>query len=217
MSKTIWELFLSGLIFGSGPCMASCGPILISYIAATGKSALGGFRVYSLFSLARISAYLALSLTVYFLGRFATEKILGNLSPYVFVLGGIFLITIGIFIVLGKKLESGLLQALEKRLVESDKKSVLIMGLIIGFLPCAPFLAILSYIGLISKTWASSLFYSLIFGIGTFISPLLLLTAAAGFLPKSFKGEKESYHKIISFISGAIIIYLGLNLFLRAF
>lgn len=217
MNKIIWELFLSGLIFGSGPCLASCGPILISYVAATGKSALGGFKVYSLFSLARISVYLILSLAIYFLGRFATEKILGNLSPFIFVLGGIFLISIGISILLGKKIESGFLRALEMRLIESDKKSVLIMGLIIGFLPCVPFLAILSYIGLISKSWTGSLLYSLTFGIGTFISPLLLLTAAAGFMPEFFKDKKESYYKIIGFISGIIIIYLGFNLFLRAF
>ena len=46
--------FLLGLSFGSGPCLAACGPLLISYIAGTGKKFKDSVVTYLIFSSARI-------------------------------------------------------------------------------------------------------------------------------------------------------------------
>ena len=88
------------------------------------------------------------------------------------------------------------------------------LGLIIGFLPCAPLLAVLSYIGLISFNWRQSVFYSLVFGIGTLISPLILLVLGAGAISKILLNKPKIYH-IFRFICGLIIILFGLQLILR--
>lgn len=197
--------------------MASCGPFLIAYIAGAKKNVAKGIMVYVLFSLARILVYVVLGLAVFFLSRFAVERLLGDLSRYIFILGGAFIIIIGIFLAFGKSLELNFWQFLHKNILEHDKKSIFTTGLIIGLLPCAPLLAILSYVGLVSRTWLSSLLYSLSFGIGTFVSPLILLTILAGIIPRLFLQKKAIYSSIFSLICGLTIIFLGIQLILRAF
>ena len=75
MIKTIGSIFLLGLSFGLGPCVASCGPVLVSYIAGTGKNIYKGFLVYVLFSLSRVISYIILALAVFYLGRFAEQRL----------------------------------------------------------------------------------------------------------------------------------------------
>lgn len=217
MNKIIISLFFAGLLFGSGPCIASCGPFLIAYIAGAKKSVAKGALVYVLFSTARILVYVVLALAIFFLNRFAIESLLGSLYKYVLMFGGGFIIIIGLFLAFGKKLEFSPWHFVHKNLLERDKKSIFAVGLIIGLLPCAPLLSVLSYVGLISRTWVSSLLYSLSFGIGTFVSPLILLTILAGIIPRLFIEKKAKYSSVFSFICGIIIIYLGIQLISRAF
>ena len=215
MLKIIVSLFISGILFGSGPCLASCGPILISYIAGTKKEPIKGLLVYVLFSLSRISVYVLLSLGIFFLGKFTMDRFLGSFSKYLLIIGGVFIIIMGLLIISGKRWESGICCYLYKNVLEHDKKSIAILGVIIGLLPCAPLLVLFSYIGLVSKTWVSSLFYSLAFGMGTFFSPLLLLAIASGFITRLFKNQIIPFQRILSFLCGLIIILLGAQLIYR--
>ena len=211
------NLFISGILFGSGPCMASCGPILISYIAGTKKDPLKGFFVYALFSLARISVYLLLSLGIFFVGKFTMDKFLGSYSRYLLIASGVFIVLMGLLIISGRRWESGICALLYKNVLVREKKSIAILGFVIGLLPCAPLLVLFSYIGLVSKTWASSLLYSLAFGIGTFFSPLLLLAIASGFITRLFKNQSSIFQRILSFLCGLIIVLLGAQLIYRGF
>lgn len=161
--------------------------------------------------------YVVLALAIFFLSRFVVEGLLGSLYKYVLIFGGGFIIIIGLFLAFGKKLEFSPWRFVYKNLLERDKKSIFTVGLIIGLLPCAPLLSILSYVGLISRTWVSSLLYSLSFGIGTFVSPLILLTILAGIIPRLFLEKNAKYASIFSFICGFTIIFLGIQLILRAF
>jgi len=161
--------------------------------------------------------YVVLSLAIFFLSRFAIEKLLGGLYKYVLILGGGFIVMIGLFLACGKRLEFNFWQSWHKNILERDKKSVVAVGLVIGLLPCAPLLSILSYIGLISRTWVSSLLYSFAFGIGTFVSPLILLIIIAGIIPRLFLEKKAIYYSIFSLICGLMIIFLGIQLILKAF
>jgi len=217
MSKIIISLFLTGLLFGSGPCIASCGPFLITYIAGARKDAAKGILVYVLFSLARIITYVLLSLAIFFLSRLAVENLLGGMYKYVLILGGSFIIIIGLFMSLGRKLEFGFWKPLHKILFEHDKKSIFAVGLIMGLLPCAPLLSILSYIGLVSRTWQSSFLYSFSFGVGTFVSPLILLVMLAGVIPRLLSDKRAVYYRVFSFACGLIITFLGIQLIMRAF
>lgn len=217
-----------GLAFGSGPCLASCGPILISYIAGSKKSVLRGINVYLLFSLARLAAYLLLGLLIFFSGKFIIGAWLGRFSRYIYLAAGSFLIMLGLLLAWGIGLgplrilrQPAWLEKscclLHKKLIMRDKKSVFMMGLAVGVLPCAPLLALFGYLGLVSRTWIEALVYSLCFGLGTALSPLLILSAAAGLIPRFLAGQKEGYQKIFIFICGLIIVFLGIRLITRAY
>lgn len=196
--------------------MASCGPILITYISGTKKNIAKAMISYVLFSLARILVYLGLSLAIYFIGALSVEKLSGNYSWLVYKAGGSFIVMIGLFMVLGKRIVYlPFLKGLERRLLENDKKSVFILGLIIGLLPCAPLLAVFSYIALIASSSHESLAYSFFFGIGTSLSPLILLVAASGALSGFIRKKGEIYRRGFSLVCGLIIIFLGIKLILR--
>ncbi|MCK9604262.1 MAG: sulfite exporter TauE/SafE family protein [Candidatus Omnitrophica bacterium] len=215
MISIIISLFLSGMFFGSGPCMASCGPLIISYVAGTRKNVFKGLITYGLFSLARISVYLLLGIGVYFLGNVALEGFLGDFSRYIIVIGGCFIVLVGLLMALGKRLELKFCHSLEKNMLEHDKKSILALGFITGLLPCVPLLVILSYIGLVSKSWIASLLYAFSFGVGTMFSPLILLVVIAGLIPRCL--IDKSYDRWFNLACGIIIIFLGLQLIMGVF
>lgn len=122
---------------------------------------------------------------------------------------------VGLLMVAGRNLEFKVCRFLYRNILEKDSKSIIVFGLIIGFLPCAPLMVVLSYIGLVSKTWLQSIGYSLSFGLGTFFSPLLLLVMLTGMFPK-FLRDKTRIYRIFSIICGLIIIFLGWQLLARA-
>jgi len=215
MFGSILSFFLLGLSFGAGPCMASCGPLLISYVVGTGKDIEKSVVAYALFSLSRVSVYLALSILVYLAGKFVVEGLMVAVSRYVYIFGGIFIILMGVLMLAGKRIEWGICGFLRKKLLERDKKSVFMLGLVTGFAPCAPLLALFSYVALISKSWGTSLIYAFSFGVGTVISPLLLLAVFAGLIPKFLKDKKEVFGRVFNVLCGIIVIILGLRLIFR--
>ncbi len=208
MFRPIFTLFLLGLSFGSGPCIASCGPVLISYVAAKRKYLLKSILTYLLFSFARVLVYIVLGLLIFWVGKFTIEAVLGSFAKYVFVCGGLFIITLGFFICIGKNIKLKFLQ--------KDKQNIFIIGLIIGLVPCAPLLVILSYVGLVSKSWLQALLYSVSFGIGTVLSPLLLLVIIATFFNRILENLKEVYCRVFNFLCGLIMMLLGIHLILNA-
>jgi sulfite exporter TauE/SafE len=217
MFKIAASLFLAGLLLGAGPCVASCGPFLVTYVAGTRKNIPESVAAYAVFSLSRVLIYIVLALAIFFLSRVAIEGLLSGLYKYVLISGGVFIMIIGLFMAIGKRFESKFCQPLYKNLLERDKKSVFIAGLVIGLLPCAPLISVLSYIGLISRTWFLSLLYSLSFGIGTIVSPLVLLVVMASVIPRVLLNKTAAYFRVFSFSCGLIIMLLGAQLIMRAF
>lgn len=205
-----------GLLFGSGPCLASCGPVLISYLAGTKKNVLASTLAYFLFSSARIAIYLLLGISVFFLGKTAAEQWLGGLSGYLFIGGGAFIILLGILTALGRRLEFEPCRFLHENLVKQYNKSAILLGLIIGILPCVPLVALMGYVGLVAKTWSQAAIYCFFFGLGTVVSPLLVLSMLSGAISRFLQGRKEAVYNIFSFVCGLIIVLLGLQLILRA-
>lgn len=208
MFKLIIALFLLGLSFGSGPCIASCGPVLISYVAAKRKDLLKSILTYLLFSFARILVYIALGLLIFLAGKFTIENVLGSFAKYIFIFGGFFIFILGFFICIGKNIKI--------KFFQRDKQNIFIIGLIIGLLPCAPLLVVLSYIGLVSKSWLQALLYSVSFGIGTVFSPLLLMVIIVSFFNSIIGNFKEIYCRVFNFLCGLVLMLLGIHLILNA-
>jgi ABC-type nickel/cobalt efflux system permease component RcnA len=213
MNKIIFALFASGLFLGAGPCLVTCGPILISYIAATRQNPKQGILVWFLFSMSRICVYLILSVSIFLLGEFLVKRNLIYIAKYIYLLGGMIIILIGIFIIIKdsagtSRFCSIISERINQRLL---KVQPITLGLIMGSIPCAPLLAVLSYIGLVSVTWQRCILYSLIFGLGTLISPLMLLALAAGFIPKILL-NKPGVYRVFRIVCGFIIVFFGAQL-----
>jgi len=216
MFKILFSLFLIGFSFGIGPCIASCGPILISYTAGTNKNIIKSALVYLLFSLSRILIYMCLSLFIFLLGQAIVSYTLLPFSKYLFIFGGLFIIAIGLLIILGKNPEHKFCNKLQNFFLNKDSKTVIILGLIVGILPCAPLISVLSYVGLVSRHWLDALLYALFFGLGTLVSPLFLFVVFSGFITKSMVA-KSNFYRIFNFIFGLIIVFLGIQLIIRGF
>ena len=216
MNKIILSLFLSGLLLGSGPCLATCGPVLISYIAATRQNPKQAILVWLLFSLSRICVYLILSVAIFLLGEFLVKQNIAYVSGYIYFFGGIIIALIGVLTIIGDSKGVGHIcsivsEQLNKRLLRIQP---IALGVIMGLLPCAPLLAVLSYIGLVSLAWQQCIFLSLIFGLGTLISPLILLALGAGVVPKLLLNRPRVY-RILRIICGVIIVFFGVQLVIQ--
>ncbi len=122
---------------------------------------------------------------------------------------------LGLLMFLGKEINSNLCSFLYKHILEKDKKSIIALGLAAGFLPCAPLITMFVYGGLVSRNIFENLAYTASFGVGTAISPLVILAALAGLLPSFVRGGYIM--KLFNIICGLIIIVLGLQLIRGAF
>lgn len=216
MNKLLLNFFLLGLSLGLGPCIASCGPLLISYLAGSEKNIKKCITAYFLFSFSRILVYVILGLLVFAFGQLSSQYLFEPWRKLIIILGATFIIIIGLLMILGKNLDNRFCSALNNFFLKKDAKTIFIFGLIIGILPCLPFISVLSYIGLVCKTWLSSLIYSLGFGLGTIVSPLLIIATFTGLLPNILL-PKNKLSKVFSFLCGLIIIFLGLQLWSRVF
>jgi sulfite exporter TauE/SafE len=213
MLKIAISLFLLGLYFGIGPCLASCGPLVVSYVAGTEKNPFKGIAVYLLFSLSRIFVYLVLALLIFYL-QLTAKSIFEHSARYLYLLGGIFIIFIGILMAVGKNLNYKFCRKFETRFLKKDALTIILFGFTIGILPCAPLLSVFSYIGLVAKSWLVSLFLSLSFGLGTLFSPLFVLAGLAGFIPLALKNNRRVLG-IFHSICGLIIAFLGVGVLFR--
>ena len=217
MFRVIISLFIMGVSFGAGPCLASCGPLFLSYVSGSGKNVAKSLVSYLIFSLARITVYVFLGVLVYCLGRFFTESIFEGVSKYVFILGGGFVACTGILMALGRNMDAAACRVVYKNLLEKDIKSIFLFGLIIGLLPCAPLFALFSYVALISRSLALSAIYAFSFGVGTLLSPLALLAVFAGVVPRALLKVKPVFSRIFNLICAAIMVFLGIQLVRRGF
>ena len=216
MIKTAISSFILGLSFGWGPCLASCGPLLLAYVAGTQKNVFKGLGAYVIFSLSRVSVYLVLGALFFSLGRLIFEKLSFFYGP-ILITAGVFVILLGTLMFLGKSISLAPCKFLHRNIVEKDSKSLVILGLVIGILPCAPLLTILTYAGLTAQNAWENLLYILAFSLGTCLSPLLIFVALAGLLPAFLKNTKNNYVKLFNIICGLIIMVMGLQLIRRVF
>jgi len=88
---------------------------------------------------------------------------------------------------------------------------MLSLGFLIGILPCAPLVAILTYIACVATNVLYGIIYALSFGVGTVV-PLIILGPLVGFFPERVL-KSASPLRIFRAICGAILILFGLQLF----
>jgi thiol:disulfide interchange protein DsbD len=204
-------LFVTGFFMGLGPCLAFCGPILFPYIAGSEKSWLGGLKDILIFSASRVVIYAILGLLASNIGYFLTELISSpkfNLIKYLGV--GIFVLLLGIIMILGRT-KFFFCRLLHRETIEKSTKSMILLGILIGISPCLPLLGALATIAGLAKGPLVGAFWGFSFGLGTAISPLIILALVAGGLGKLLS-LKPILHQVTSRICGLFLIYFGIRL-----
>ncbi len=210
MASLIWSLFVTGIFLGSGPCLLSCGPLLLSYVASTKAGAVSGLKTYLIFCGVRLAVYLSFGVGAGLLGAWVVHRLLESASlDVLYVAFGALLVLLGLFFILEDlvphRWRAFLSCCHEGR---GDLRNIVVFALIVSLAPCAPLLGIFGYIALISDAWYKGIVYMGAFGLGTVISPLIILVFLTGWFG-SWLQKHRSVLRAVRVASGVIFIILG--------
>jgi sulfite exporter TauE/SafE len=210
MPVTLLQVFILGFGMGfAGPCLFFCLPIIVTFVSGIQKGYRKSLIDILIFFCGRLLAYIVLGFLAGISGMLLRKFIDSSLVFYLDPLAGIISIGLGIFILLNK---SDKTKCQRDPLKASAFGGLFLFGLIIGISPCAPLLALLFEIVIISKNALQGALYGLCFGLGTFISGVIMAAGFAGLLiwiPEKFL---KSSHTRLAFrmVCALILILIGL-------
>ncbi|MFO8053337.1 MAG: sulfite exporter TauE/SafE family protein [Candidatus Omnitrophota bacterium] len=210
MAHNLYYLFVSGIVLGSGPCLAFCAPLLASYFAAFKKGFQKSLISYLIFSASKIISYIILALIWTKVVNLFSDYLLKEYSSFVYNFLAVFIILVGITTLFYKKNNPNWLCC---HVHKGNIRNVGVIGFLIGFAPCLPLIGILNYIAIISSNLIDAGIFALAFGLGTVISPLILIVVFSAKLSQIFSKSKKG-ETIIRIICGLILISLGLLIIL---
>lgn len=201
------KLLVAGFLMGWGPCLAYTAPLLLPYIGATKRTWQDGLKIGLAFSTGRLLAFAILGgiVTVAFsyINKFFPPHRFGLL----YLIVSIFMLVIGIFIILGKAIRI----PIGKKIIGKGIENMFVIGFLMGIAPCAPYIAILTYIACIAENKViAGIIYAVLFAIGTAIAPIALGGVVGMFSEKLLKSEK--LFRSFQIICGTILILFGLHL-----
>ena len=209
--------FALGVLYGFTFCASACLPYVTSYIAGIGASFRKGVMVTSIYNSGRVIAYALIGGLTCIFKVFVSDVFLFSFQKYSFFVFGIVIIIIGISI-LRKNRSSSCVCNVEdgkhlglKKLTERFDIRAFSMGLTRGLVVCPPLIAILLY-SITSSAPTDSLVLATLFGLGTTLSPLLLLGGVTGWL----LNKAPLFSRWVSKIGAGILILLGLNMLVNA-
>jgi sulfite exporter TauE/SafE len=213
--NTIGNLFVTGIVFGSGPCLASCGPLLVTYLAGSRENVPQSILSYLMFSFSRLCAYIIITFVAFFIGQAVLKKYSAEFALYSAIIAGGVVIFLGANMVFkGANGVSFSQRLCCKQACRNQRSRITLAGFFIGLMPCMPLIAIFSYISLIARHWAESVAYAVAFGVGTVFSPLLVICGLTGIIARILPQEK--YVRGLSIACGLILVVLGLQIIFRA-
>ncbi len=211
MKENLLFLFLSGIILGSGPCVSFCAPILMSYACIYKDSLKKATVSYLVFSLCKIISYLILGMLCgVFAGVLKSDAFL-RYSETINIILGIFILIIGISVLFSKNPMAGKYCTF---LHKGNIRNVGILGFLVGFSPCLPLFGILNYIVIISNSVFDAVFYAFVFGLGSSLSPLLLLVSLSGKFSDWFSRSEKS-KLVLNIVCALILIFLAGRIILQ--
>jgi cytochrome c-type biogenesis protein len=208
---------IGGLVYGLAVCTATCLPYVASYIAGTGADFRKGVIITAFFNSGRIASYAIIGgLVGLFSGLFRLFVSSSTISPfqiYSSLAFGIVTIMIGGYILLTLKSGPTCNSQQTKNLVVNRKIGrfgfdfgAFSLGLSRGLIICPPLIALLIY-SLPFSSPVGSVGLAVLFGIGTTISPILLLGGLTGWL----LNKAPLLRKWISVAGAGILIILGIG------
>ncbi len=203
--------FVGGLLYGLAVCTASCLPYVASYIAGVGAGFKQGVKVTLIFNSGRIVAYALIGALI---GVFSgllrlvvSEQALSPFQIYSSLAFAFVSIAIGASILIKSRKPC---QCPPQTTVPKTKSrfgfdfGAFTLGLTRGLIICPPLIALLLY-SLPFSSPLGSLGLAVLFGLGTAISPILLLGGVTGWL----FSKAPLFRRWISLGGGGLLIVLG--------
>jgi len=211
--------FTTGLVGGFGHCAGMCGPIIVSHTLQGTSSLFDRLLSGILYNAGRITTYMFLGALMGLAGSFV--NVAGKIAGFqevVAILAGLFMIFMGLSIsgFLGKAAwlegHSGILfKAASYIMMEKSQWRYFPLGALFGFIPCG-----LSYSIFIASAgtggFLSGMLVSLIFGLGTLPS-LLLVGAAAAYIGSKLRGLLYRAAGAIVIVTGILFLIRGMKLY----
>jgi len=201
-----------GVLYGLVFCTSSCLPYLASYIAGVGADFRKGVIVTLIYNAGRITAYSLIGVLLGLLSgvfRFAvTESSLAVFQQYSSYVFGLVTIVIGVTILLKSQKPRACTpennETLPAKKTGRFDLRAFSLGLSRGLIVCPP-LALLLLYSVPFGAPVDSFFVALLFGLGTTLSPMLLLGGVTGWL----LNKAPLFRKWLSIAGGGILVALG--------
>lgn len=208
--------FTIGLFYGLVVCTASCLPYVTSYIAGIGAGFRKGVKVTFIFNSGRILAYALIGgLVGLFSGLVAVVVPQVTVSPfqvYSSLVFGIVTAAIGVSILWkARKPAACNLQGSENMAAPAKRGrfgfdwGAFTLGLTRGLIVCPPLISLLLLYALPFSNPVGSVVLAVLFGLGTMLSPILVLGGVTGWL----LNKAPLFRKWIALAGGVILIALG--------
>jgi cytochrome c-type biogenesis protein len=208
------EALVVGLLYGTVFCTSSCLPYLASYIAGIGADFRKGVTTTVIYNVGRVTAYALLGImigTLSALFRFTLdESALSTFQQYSSYGFSMVTIIIGITILLKTRSASQNCNPECAKKVESQKiwgrfdLRALSLGFSRGLIVCPPLAALLLY-SVPFGAPIDSFVVAVLFGLGTSLSPMLLLGGVTGWL----FNKAPLFRRWLSIAGGGVLVMLG--------
>ena len=210
IANPYFEALAGGFLYGSIFCTSACLPFIASYIAGIGAGFRKGVAVTLFFNSGRIVAYALMGAAIGIFKLVVSDAYLTPFQQYSSLAFGIVSIVVGLTILFKTKRPACKCKIEDTKKLNPKKIRVrfdvgaFTLGLSRGFVICTPLLFLLLY----AATFASPIdvvAIAVLFGLGTAISPILLLGGATGWL----LNKAPLLRKWISISGAGILMAMG--------
>jgi sulfite exporter TauE/SafE len=98
---------------------------------------------------------------------------------------------------------------LEPREGDGGELSAGAMGFLIGFVPCPPLIALLVFAATVGSA-GTGMVLGLVFGLGTVISPMIVIAGAAGWFSDRIASDSPLFKQGVRRVAGLMLVALGI-------
>jgi sulfite exporter TauE/SafE len=198
-----------GLLYGFSVCTSACLPYVASYIAGIKAGFRKGVAVTAIYNVGRVAAYAVIGSIAGLLKSFVSDAFFETYQTVFSIVFGVVVILIGISIFF-KKTSCG--TCVPKKVEPQGGLGffrqhfdvrAFFMGFSRGFVLCPPLVAFLLYA--ITNYQANYTVLATLFGLGTALSPMLILAGVVGWLLE----KAPLFRKWTSILGGVALVLLG--------
>lgn len=209
---------LLGIVYGATFCTLTCSPFIASYIIGSDRGTRRGVLLSIIFNGGRVLTYGVLGLVVGMAGGAFLEE--GLYAVWGAILFGVAVALIGVWIAVrrrpgpacacsgGASWAQRLWHRIEPREGDGGELSAAGMGLLLGMVPCPPLLALLVFAAAVGSA-GTGMALGVLFGLGTVISPILIVSAAAGWFSDRIAREAPAMRGGVRRLAGLMLVVLG--------